>query len=170
MQLRGYLATHFFDIFGFEGTKKLAETIREKCPWLDLYVPQENDEINDKENNDSNITAEAIYQADLERLLSSQILIAYIDGVEVDSGVASELGIMAGHLETLDLLSQEFGFNYSPKLIIGIYSDMRRKGTGDNHMYKNMFVLGLVMKHGVVVDTVEDIIECLNLFNENYPH
>lgn len=169
MQLRGYLATHFFDIFGFEGTQKLANTIREKCPWLDLYVPQENDEINDKEKNDSNITAEGIYQADLDRLLSSQVLIAYIDGVEVDAGVSSELGIMAGHLETLDLLGQEFGFSHSPKLIIGIYSDMRRKGTGDNHMYKNMFVLGLIMKHGVLVDTIDDAINSLELFHNFYP-
>ena len=169
MQLRGYLASHFFDIFGLEGTKQLAKTIREKCPWLDLYVPHENDEINDKEKNDSNITAEGIYQADLDRLLSSQVLIAYIDGVEIDAGVSSELGIMAGHLETLDLLGQEFGFSHSPKLIIGIYSDMRRKGTGDNHMYKNMFVLGLIMKHGVLVDTIDDAINSLELFHNFYP-
>lgn len=169
MQLRGYLASHFFDIFGLEGTKQLAKTIREKCPWLDLYVPHENDEINDKEANDSDINAELIYEQDLERLLRSQVLIAYIDGVEIDAGVSSELGIMAGHLETLELLSQEFGFSYSPKLIIGIYSDMRRKGTGDNHMYKNMFVLGLIMKHGVLVDTVDDVIDSLQLFNEHYP-
>lgn len=169
MRLKGYLASHFFDIFGFEGTAKLAEKIRKECPYLDLYVPQENGEINDKENNDSDITAEKIYMADTDELLSSQILIAYLDGVEVDSGVACEVGIMAGHLETLDSLSEHFQFNYTPKLIIGIYSDMRRKGTGDNHMYKNLFVLGAVEKFGVVVENFDQVVEAIEIFYNNFP-
>ena len=48
--MKAYLASFFFDKFGYEGTKKLAEDIRKAVPNIDLYVPQENDEINDKEN------------------------------------------------------------------------------------------------------------------------
>jgi hypothetical protein len=164
-KIRGYLATHFFDIFGFEGTAKLAQEIREACPFLELYVPQENGEINDKESNDGNITAEAIYQADTDYLLSSQVLIAYLDGVEVDAGVAGEVGIMAGSLETL----QKLGIQHTPKLIVGIYSDMRRLGTGDNHMYKNLFVIGAVEKWGVVVMNKHDAIDAIQVFFKDYP-
>jgi hypothetical protein len=164
-RIKGYVASHFFDIFGYEGTAKLAQEIREACPSIDLYVPQENDEINDKESNDATITAEAIYQADTDKLLSSQVLIAYLDGVEVDAGVAGEVGIMAGSLETL----QKMGLVHTPKIIVGIYSDMRRKGTGDNHMYKNLFIVGAVDKWGVVVDNKKDAIRVIKDFCDNYP-
>lgn len=167
--MKGYLASHFFDIFGFEGTARLAERIRKECPWLELYVPQENGEINDKKNNDGDITALKIYEEDTKHLLASQVLIAYLDGVEIDAGVAGEVGIISGHLETLEALGSELGFRYSPKMIIGIYSDMRRAGTGDNHMYKNMYILGAIEKHGVVVESVDQVIEALNIFYDNYP-
>lgn len=167
--MKGYLASHFFDIFGFEGTARLAERIRKECPWLELYVPQENGEINDKKNNDGDITALKIYEGDTKHLLASQVLIAYLDGVEIDAGVAGEVGIMSGHLETLEALGRELGFRYSPKMIIGIYSDMRRAGTGDNHMYKNMYILGAIEKYGVVVESVDQVIEALNIFYDNCP-
>lgn len=167
--MKGYLASHFFDIFGFEGTARLAERIRKECPWLELYVPQENGEINDKKNNDGDITALKIYEEDTKHLLASQVLIAYLDGVEIDAGVAGEVGIMSGHLETLEALGRELGFRYSPKMIIGIYSDMRRAGTGDNHMYKNMYILGAIEKYGVVVESVDQVIEALNIFYDNCP-
>lgn len=168
-KIKGYLATHFFDIFGLEGTKKLGEELRRECPFLDLYIPLENEEINDKKNNDGDITALKIYEEDTKHLLASQVLIAYLDGVEIDAGVAGEVGLMSGHLETLEALGRELGFRYSPKMIIGIYSDMRRAGTGDNHMYKNMYILGAIEKHGVVVESVDQVIEALKLFYYNYP-
>ena len=65
--MRAYLATHFFDKFGYEGTIKLAEELRTAFPELDLYNPLENGEINDKETNDSTITDVAIYQADRDK-------------------------------------------------------------------------------------------------------
>lgn len=164
MELKGYLATHFFDLFGFEGTAKLAEQIRKETP-LKLYVPQENGDINDKENNDGIITDEAIYYADMRELLSSQILIAYLDGVEIDSGVSAEIGMFCGSLETLEAL----GFGHSPKLILGIYTDMRKDGTGDNRMYKNLFVKGGVKRWGKVVHTIDDLINEINNFCSSYP-
>ena len=79
--MKAYLATNFFDLFGFEGTAKIGKRIREEFPQLEVYIPQENGEINDKKNNDDIITDIAIYKADAKELLSSQILIAYLDGV-----------------------------------------------------------------------------------------
>ena len=163
--MKAYLASFFFDKFGYEGTKKLADDIRKAVPNIDLYVPQENDEINDKEANDSTITAQAIYDADTSKLLASQVLIACIDGVEIDSGVACEIGVFAGCLDTLAQLK----LRHTPKYIIALYSDMRRNGTGDNRMYKNLYVKGAIEKYGAVVSTTEEVTMLLSkLYNEYY--
>lgn len=153
--MKVYLASHFFDTFGAEGTKNLAHQIRRLIPHIDLYVPQENGSINDKKANDASITAEAIYTADRDQLLSSDILIACIDGVEIDSGVACEVGLFSGLIETEKL-------HKDPKrTIIGLYTDSRQHGTGDNHMYKNQFVVGAIKHHGVIVSTISELLLAL---------
>lgn len=144
--MKGYLASHFFDTFGFEGTKRLAEKIRKETG-IDLYVPQENSDINDKTK--EGITEEAIFLADYERLKEADILIACIDGVEIDSGVACEIGLYTG------LIINE---KQSQRKIIGLYSDMRRYGDGYNRMYKNLFVKGAILKHGVLCSSEDEII------------
>lgn len=162
--MKVYLASFFFDAFGYEGTKKLAERIRETIPEVNLYVPQENDEINDKTANDSTITSTQIFQCDTDELLSSQVLVACLDGVEIDAGVACEVGVFSGCLETLAQLN----LVHTPKYIIGLYSDMRRDGTGDNRMYKNQYVKGAVEKYGAVVDSIDDICFLLKKLYEEY--
>jgi len=157
--MKAYLASHFFDTFGFEGTKALAKQIRTIIPEMDLYVPQENNEINDKKNNDSDITAETIYKADRNKLLSSNILIACIDGVEIDSGVACEIGLFSGIIEAEKL------HNDCNRIIIGLYSDMRQYGTGDNHMYKNQFVIGAIKTYGFIVNSVPELLLALKDIN-----
>lgn len=163
--MKAYLASNFFDLFGFKGTEKLAKLIRSEFPSLDLYVPQENGEINDKKNNDAIITDKAIYKADAEKLLSSQILIACIDGVEIDSGVAGEIGMFVGSLETL----KQLNIKHTPKIVIGLYTDMRQYGTGDNHMYRNLFVKGAINEWGVVVSSPREVIYAIDDFLMNYP-
>ena len=153
MRIKGYLASHFFDIFGFEGTAKLAAEIRTKAG-IDLYVPQENGDINNKEEAAS-VTALDIYEADTKELLESEVLIAYLDGVEIDAGVATEVGIFAGYREATK----------APGLIVGIYSDMRRKDPS-NPMYKNLFTLGAAQKFGVVVGTVEEAVAAIKEFKK----
>jgi|SRR3712207_6682804 len=167
--MKAYLASHFFDLFGREGTAKLAKQIREAFPGIDLYVPQENGEINDKESNDENITAIGIYEADRDKLLNSDVLIAYIDGVEIDSGVAGEILSMATQLEMLYTMEDAGVLAVRvPKVIIGLYTDCRQKGTGDNHMYKNLFVKGAIERWGVVVETPEEMIKALEKYKVAY--
>ena len=72
--IKGYLASNFFDLGGYEVTDRIANIIEKYG--VDLYVPQRNDEINDKE---------------------SDILFLYYDGE--DAGVMSELGYFASMLE-----------------------------------------------------------------------
>lgn len=163
--MKAYIATHFFDLFGFEGTKRLAKRLRKEFPDIEFYVPQENGEINDKKNNDDKITDIAIYEADTKELLSSQILIAYLDGVEIDSGVACEIGLFIGVMETL----KQLNIKHTPKLVLGLYTDMRQYGTGDNHMYKNLFVKGGINKWGKVVSSENELVDEIRNFVNNYP-
>lgn len=153
--IKAYLATSFFSEPGFEWTAKVAEQIRKNTE-IDLYVPQENGEINDKENNDS-IGAIDIADGDNAYLEKSNILIASLDGVEIDSGVSAEIGYFSG------LINSELKLMAKPKtrIIVGVYTDIRRNGTGDNRFYINLYTKGLVEKYGFVVNSTDELIEKL---------
>lgn len=133
--IKGYFASNFFDLGGYEVTKKIGSIIRKYG--VDLYLPCENDEINDKEN--VNPTAIQIWEADINYLKQSDILFIYYDGE--DAGVMAEEGYFASMLEN------------TPKkgLIVGIYTDCRQNGTGDGHHYINLFSKGGIEKHGKLI-------------------
>ncbi len=140
--MKGYLASHFFNEGMFMWTENLAKIIRDETG-LDLYVPQENGEINDKKNNDDIITDIKISKADTAKLKESNILIACLDGLTIDDGVAAE--IMAhGVMREFEM---EHGIDF-PRLIIGIITDMRYIGTGENKLYRNLMIVGKVKEHG----------------------
>lgn len=143
--MKGYLASHFFNDAMFRWTEDLAQYI-EKNTDLDLYVPQRNADINDKKNNDATITDIKISQADTERLKEASILIANLDGLTIDDGVSAEImahGIMAE-------FEKDNNIDF-PRLIIGIITDMRYIGTGENKLYRNLMIIGKVKEHGHLV-------------------
>lgn len=143
--MNGYLASHFFNDAMFRWTEDLAQFI-ERNTNLDLYVPQRNADINDKKNNDATITDIKISQADTERLKEANILIANLDGLTIDDGVSAEImahGIMAE-------FEKDNNINF-PRLIIGIITDMRYIGTGENKLYRNLMIIGKVKEHGHLV-------------------
>ncbi|RVU55697.1 nucleoside 2-deoxyribosyltransferase [Anaerosphaera multitolerans] len=143
----GYFASHFFNAGMFEWTEKVAQRIESETG-IDLYVPQRNGEINDKKNNDDIITDIAISKADTAQLKKANILIACLDGLTIDDGVAAEImahGVMAE-------IEEEYNINKDfPRMIIGIITDMRYHGTGDNHLYRNLMIIGKVREHGHLV-------------------
>ena len=94
----------------------------------------------------------ASYEKDTIALLDSHILIASIDGVEVDSGVSCEIGIACGWNELVGRTGRG-----KPIYIIGLYTHMRQYGTGDGHMYRNLFTLGAVEQFGVIVASLDDL-------------
>ena len=159
--MKGYLATNFFNKFALDGTEALAQKI-EKETSLKWYIPHRNGEINDKKNNDDIITDVKIYQADMKELMSSDIIVANLDGVEIDSGVAGEIGMIAAWNEMLNNYDIDEREELNYKLIIGYYTDMRQHGTGDNHFYINLFVKGACNCFGFVVDNEEDIIRIID--------
>lgn len=161
--MRAYLATHFFNEAGLLWTDLIAQTIENKSS-VSLYVPHRNKDINDKKNNDDNITDVKVYEADMSEMLKSNILIANLDGVEIDAGVATEVGWFAGFIDAHALS----GVPDKPRMIIGIYTDMRQDGTGDNHLYRNLMVTGACRKYGVIVRTVDEVVEEINKFVSTY--
>jgi nucleoside 2-deoxyribosyltransferase len=123
-------------------------------PELELYVPQENEALNDKTGYANSLT---ISRGDDEYLLDSQFLIAVIDGVEIDSGVACEIGKFAG-----------FDINYQlrtgakPRPIFALFTDIRQQGRDNmkklhalsqdavenQFPYRNLYVVGTIKDSG----------------------
>lgn len=151
----GYLANGLFGMGDRLLNSLIASEIRKEIQGINLYVPQENDEINDKNSYADSI---AIAKADMEKLRESDFLIAVIDGVEIDSGVAAELG----------------AFYMTGKPIFALYTDVRQlgrnndkkiqalidDGTENQFMYRNLFVIGLIKQtEGGIYSTVEELVE-----------
>jgi Nucleoside 2-deoxyribosyltransferase len=154
--LKGYLATNFFNEATFEWTKKVGYRLRSLG--LDIYIPQENGEINDKSADDAaEVTDIDIANGDNFYLEGSNILIACLDGVEIDSGVSAEIGYFSG------LARAEEMYCASPptRKIIGIYTDIRRDGEGDNRFYINLYTKGLVKLRGKVVHSSNEMADAV---------
>lgn len=168
--MRGYFASHFFNAGMYEWTDKVCDYIEEHTD-IELYVPQRNASINDKKNNDDIITDIAISKADTAELKKSNILFACLDGLTIDDGVAAEImahGVMKELEEEYDISPR------MPRMIIGILTDMRYQGTGENKLYRNLMIVGKVKEHGKLVigypgdDTyLDEIVDIVNEFMDN---
>lgn len=153
--MKAYLANGLFGLGDRLLNTLIASEIRKEIEGIDLYVPQENAAINDKSSYADSIT---IARADMDKLRESEFLIAVIDGVEIDSGVAAEIG----------------AFSMMDKPIFALYSDVRQQGRDNENkikaliadgrenqfMYRNLFVIGLIKgTDGDIYSTVEELIE-----------
>lgn len=151
--MKAYLANGLFSIGDRYVNELIAKELRAAIPGIELYVPQENDAINDKSAYADSLT---IARADLEGLKASDVLIAVIDGVEIDSGVAAEIGAFA-------MLNRP---------IVALFSDVRQlgrtntkkidalivDGTENQFIYRNLFVVGLIKENGVIVSSVDELV------------
>ena len=153
--MKAYLANGLFSMGDRLINSLIASEVRKEIQGIDLYVPQENDEINDKSLYADSVT---IAKADMDRLRESEFLIAVIDGVEIDSGVAAEIG----------------AFYMMNKPIFALFTDVRqegrdnekkiqalvREGTENQFVYRNLFVIGLIKESkGNIYSTVDQLID-----------
>ena len=137
--------------------EKLVKNIRDVFgDSVDVYLPQENEALNDKSGYAS---AQMIADGDNQHLEESDILIAVIDGQTMDVGLASEIGYF-------------YGMN---KPIIALYTDVRQ-GThgnqkkidaldevGENQFaYANLYTLGLIKNRGKIVTSSYELMSELN--------
>ncbi|MCT6812352.1 MAG: nucleoside 2-deoxyribosyltransferase, partial [Lactobacillus helsingborgensis] len=85
-----YFANALFSQAEINYNAQLAAKIRQIDDAIDLYLPQENASINDKQ---AYADSKMIAQADTEKLVNSDLMIAVLDGLSIDNGVASEIGV-----------------------------------------------------------------------------
>ncbi len=141
-----YFASPLFDEASRDWNVKIVKAIRDKYD-VEIYLPQENSEINDKSDPNAVVTSIDIFNLDTEKLANSDILIANLDGgLEIDSGVACEIGYFSA------LCNKD-----SSKKIVGLVSDVRwnaqNGAVGEQHgVYKNLYVVGAVKKYGFLVE------------------
>lgn len=122
---------------------------------IEIYLPQENEAINDKSGFADSI---AIAQGDNDYLEESDLLIAVLDGVTPDSGLSAELG-----------------YYYSKgRPILGLYTDVRQGTYGNKEKiaaldevaesqfsYVNLYTVGLVKLRGEIFTSSDELVEQL---------
>lgn len=154
--MKAYLANGLFSLGDRLVNEQLAFAIRQAIPGIELYVPQENDAINDKS---AYADSKSIAEADLSMLQQSDILIAVLDGVEIDSGVAAEIG----------------AFSMLNRPIVGVFTDVRQQGRENTRkiealvadslenqfVYRNLFVIGLIKRNGVITTSIEEAVKAV---------
>ncbi|OTN90123.1 nucleoside 2-deoxyribosyltransferase [Enterococcus sp. 7E2_DIV0204] len=133
----------------------LVKQIRALDDSLEVYLPQENGAINDKT---AYADSTMIAVADTERVLESDLLVAVLDGITIDAGVASEIGVA-----------------YAKNIpMIGLYTDTRQQGadnqkklaalseTAENQFhYLNLYTIGLLKLNGTVATNEQDFLELI---------
>lgn len=139
----------------------LVKIIREKYPQASIYLPQENEAINDKT---AYADSKMIALADTEKVVASQLMIALLDELTIDVGVASEIGIA-----------------YAKNIpILGLYTDTRQQGgehpqklaalqtVGENQFhYLNLYTVGLVKLNGEIYSSEEELLKGLATYMES---
>ena len=150
-----YFANALFSQADINYNAQLAAQIRNLSPQIELYLPQENNDINDKQ---AYADSKMIAQADTAKLLASDLVIAILDGNTIDNGVASEIGVA-----------------YAQKIpIIGLYTDTRQQGAGNQQKldalsqvaenqfhYINLYTTGLIKLNGTIVNNEADLLTAI---------
>ena len=136
----------------------LVKKIRAVSEDLIVYLPQENEAINDKTDY---ADSKMIALADTEKVLESDLMIALLDGLTIDAGVASEIGVA-----------------YAKSIpVIGLYTDSRQQGgshpkklealqqVAENQFhYLNLYTVGLIKLNGSIVSDETELLEALKVY------
>ncbi|MGX7205830.1 nucleoside 2-deoxyribosyltransferase [Enterococcus pingfangensis] len=155
-----YFAAPLFAQSDLLYNQHLAAKIRKISAELTVYLPQENDGINDKS---AYADSKMIALADTEEVLKSDLMIALLDGLTIDAGVASEIGVA-----------------YAKGIpVIGLYTDSRQQGADNQQKltalqtpaenqfhYLNLYTVGLIKLNGTIVATEDALLEKIKSFLE----
>ena len=102
--------------------------------------------------------------ADTEEVLKSDLMIALLDGLTIDAGVASEIGVA-----------------YAKGIpVIGLYTDSRQQGADNQQKiaalhtpaenqfhYLNLYTVGLIKLNGLIVNSEADLLDQVHSFLES---
>lgn len=157
-----YFASPLFSEMELFFNQTLANQIRQDVAEVEVYLPQEQGDINNKEAYADSIM---IAKTDTEALLESDVLLAVLDGQVIDPGVASEIGV-----------AYQAGIP-----ILGLYTDTRQQGgehpqklkalqdIGESQFaYINLYTVGLIKMRGKIVNRSQDVMPALKELIEQY--
>lgn len=166
--MKVYLANGLFSLSDILFNNLLAIQIREKFPELELYLPQENEAINNKQGfaNSTQISS-----GDDSYLLESDFMIAVIDGATIDEGVSCEIGKYQG----VNMVYED----YRP--IFALYTDSRQLGRDNlekldalradavenQFPYRNLYVIGTIKDSGGgIYSNIDDLLSAIEKYME----
>ena len=170
--MRIYMAGPIFCYGDLLRNTEWAAKIREALPGVDLYSPVENTDINGVEGKKKFADSRMIASADNNRLNTTDVLIACIDGDVLPSGTCAEIGKFHEKIERGD-----------NKHIIGICTDNRQafythsnaKDLGgaselgeQQYSYQNLYVTGLIKQYGCLVYNIDEVITHLKELAPEY--
>ncbi len=157
-----YFASPLFSEMELFFNQTLANQIRQDVAEVEVYLPQEQGDINNKEAYADSIM---IAKTDTEALLESDVLLAVLDGQVIDPGVATEIGV-----------AYQAGIP-----ILGLYTDTRQQGgehpqklkalqdIGESQFaYINLYTVGLIKMRGKIVNRSQDVMPALKELIEQY--
>lgn len=150
-----YFANALFSEADFAFNAQLVAKLRKSDATLDIYLPQENASINDK---NAYADSKMIAQADTEKVLAADLMIAILDGPTIDVGVATEIGVAyAKHIPILGLYtdSRQLGATNQQKL-----AALQSVAENQFH-YLNLYTIGLIKLNGEVFTNSEDLIQAV---------
>lgn len=158
MKQQIYFASPLFSSMEVRYNAWVVEQIRQDYPNLEVYLPQEQGDINDKSQYASSLM---IAKADTDALLASDVLVAVLDGLVIDPGVASEIGV-----------AYQAGIP-----IIGLYTDSRQQGSEvpekiaalseiaeSQFSYVNLYTSGLIKLNGEIVSDERQLLDRLKVY------
>ncbi|MDH6365022.1 nucleoside 2-deoxyribosyltransferase [Enterococcus sp. PF1-24] len=157
-----YFAGPMFATSDLRYNAYLVEEIRQLSTEINVYLPQENEAINDKT---AYADSKMIALADTEKVLESDLMIAVLDGITIDAGVASEIGVA-----------------YAKGIpVLALYTDTRQQGatnskklaalqeTAENQFhYLNLYTVGLVKLNGQVFTNEADLLSAVAKMQKSF--
>lgn len=167
-----YLAGPIFFYGDYLRNIEWATKIRNYFPDAYVYSPVENTDINGVEGKKKFAGSQEIANGDNVRLDNTDVLIACIDGDVLPSGTCAEIGKFHEKIMRGD-----------NKYIIGICTDTRQcynthsdaKDAGgaaslgeQQYSYQNLYVTGLIKQAGVLVSSIDEVLEELQRVYNQY--
>lgn len=148
-----YFASPLFSNAELRYNTYVVEMIRKAYPDLKVFLPQEQMGINDKSNY---ADSKMIAKLDTDAVLESSLLIAVLDGLVIDPGVASEIGVAyASGIPVLGLLTDPRQQGYDNQQKIDAIAEIAES----QFSYLNLYTVGLIKLNGEIVNNESNLVE-----------
>ena len=148
--------------------KRLTETF----PDAEIYDPLQNTDINGVEGKKKFAGSKEIADGDNKRLDNTDVLIACIDGDTIPAGTSAEIGKFHEKIARGDN-KYIIGICTDTRQCYNTHSDAKDKGGAaslgeQQYSYQNLYVTGLIKQAGILVYSIEEVIDELKRIYDKY--